>query len=58
MVQHLNSAIWFVYGAFIALGIGHFLRNMKTHYHHDPAMTAAANRATESERRRSPPLNL
>jgi hypothetical protein len=56
--QYLNSAMWFVYGALIVVGIGNFFRSLKTHHHHDPAMAAAANRATESERRRSPPLNL
>jgi hypothetical protein len=56
MVQYpdIDSALWFVYGAFIVLGIGTFLRKLKTHHHHDPAMTAAANRAAEGERRRYP----
>jgi len=55
MAQFLNSAVWFVYGAFIVLGIGTFLRNLKNH-HHDSAMTAAAHRAAEGERRRYPML--
>ena len=55
MAQFVNSAVWFVYGAFIVLGIGTFLRNLKSH-HHDSAMTAAAHRAAEGERRRSPIL--
>jgi len=56
MVQLLDSAMWFVYGTFIVLGISAFLRNLRAHHHHDPAMTAAAHRAAEGERRRFPTM--